>query len=127
MSLAGHAVALEDDDPRLASLIDAVRHHPEQPPTVGRTASRGHPKDLIDAAAVAGQRLVRVSNELVFDPSFVAEAERAVRSSPEGIAVSGFRARLGTSRKYAVPLLEYLDRVGVTSREGDLRFPRGPA
>jgi len=29
---------------------------------------------------------------------------------------------LGTTRKYAVPLCEYLDRVGVTRREGDFRW-----
>jgi selenocysteine-specific elongation factor len=34
------------------------------------------------------------------------------------------RERLGTSRKYAVPLLEHLDRTGVTRRSGDLRFAR---
>jgi selenocysteine-specific elongation factor len=28
---------------------------------------------------------------------------------------------LGTTRKYAVPLCEYLDRAGVTRRAGDLR------
>ena len=35
---------------------------------------------------------------------------------------SEIRDLLGTTRKYAVPLCEYLDRVGVTRREGDLRF-----
>jgi selenocysteine-specific elongation factor len=29
---------------------------------------------------------------------------------------------LGTTRKYAVPFCEYLDRVGVTRRAGDLRI-----
>jgi selenocysteine-specific elongation factor len=38
--------------------------------------------------------------------------------------VSAFREALGTSRKYAVPLLEWFDQQGVTRREGDLRFPR---
>ena len=37
------------------------------------------------------------------------------------------RDLLGTTRKYAVPLCEYLDRVGVTRREGDLRFLRRSA
>ena len=31
------------------------------------------------------------------------------------------RDLLGTTRKFAVPLCEYLDRVGVTHRDGDLR------
>jgi selenocysteine-specific elongation factor len=39
-----------------------------------------------------------------------------------GLTVAEIRDLLGTTRKYAVPLCEYLDRVGVTRREGDLRF-----
>jgi len=43
----------------------------------------------------------------------------------EGFTVSSFRQSLGTSRKYAVPLLELLDARGVTRRVGDVRVPRG--
>jgi selenocysteine-specific elongation factor len=39
----------------------------------------------------------------------------------KGLTVAEIRDMLGTTRKYAVPLCEYLDRVGVTRREGDLR------
>src|ERR671929_190108 len=39
-----------------------------------------------------------------------------------GLTVAEIRDLLGTTRKYAVPLCEYLDRIGVTRREGDLRF-----
>ena len=39
-----------------------------------------------------------------------------------GLTVAEIRDLLGTTRKYAVPLCEYLDRTGVTRREGDLRF-----
>lgn len=35
--------------------------------------------------------------------------------------MSVLRERLGTSRKYAVPLLEYMDRLGITRRHGDVR------
>ena len=38
-----------------------------------------------------------------------------------GLTVSEIRELLATSRKYAVPLCEYFDRVGFTRREGDLR------
>jgi hypothetical protein len=40
-----------------------------------------------------------------------------------GITVSTLRERLGTSRKFAIPLAEWLDREGITRRRGDLRFP----
>ncbi len=41
------------------------------------------------------------------------------------MSASPFRDLLGTTRKYAVPLCEYLDRIGVTRREGDLRILAG--
>ena len=42
-----------------------------------------------------------------------------------GLTVAEIRDLLGMTRKFAVPLCEYLDRVGVTRREGDLRLPAG--
>ncbi len=37
------------------------------------------------------------------------------------ISMSELRDLLGTTRKYAVPIGEYLDRIGLTKREGDTR------
>jgi selenocysteine-specific elongation factor len=37
------------------------------------------------------------------------------------IDVARFKEMTGVSRKYAIPLLEYLDRERVTKRVGDLR------
>jgi selenocysteine-specific elongation factor len=42
----------------------------------------------------------------------------------ERMTASEFRDMLGTSRKYAVPLLEWLDSHGVTIRDGDYRVLR---
>ncbi len=42
--------------------------------------------------------------------------------SPPGITVGDVRDLLGVTRKHALPYCEYLDRVGVTRREGDLRY-----
>jgi selenocysteine-specific elongation factor len=39
------------------------------------------------------------------------------------ITPAEFRDRFGTSRKYAIPLLEYCDREGLTVRQGDVRRP----
>jgi selenocysteine-specific elongation factor len=41
------------------------------------------------------------------------------------MTVSDVRQALGTSRKYAVPLLEHLDARGLTRRVGDVRVSRG--
>ena len=47
---------------------------------------------------------------------------------PEGVTVAEIRDVLGTTRKYALPLLAQLDNTGVTRRRGDLRVggPRLP-
>jgi selenocysteine-specific elongation factor len=49
-------------------------------------------------------------------------------TSPEGATASRLREALGTSRKYALPLLNLLDAEGITRRRGDLRIggPRLP-
>ena len=42
-------------------------------------------------------------------------------SDGSAISMSELRDLLGTTRKYAVPIGEYLDRIGLTKREGDTR------
>jgi selenocysteine-specific elongation factor len=56
------------------------------------------------------------------------EAERALRARVSGlirdrgkVTVADVREALVSSRKFVVPFLEYLDRVGLTRREGDFR------
>ena len=60
-----------------------------------------------------------------------AAAERIaglLSAQPDGVTVAEIREELGTTRKYALPLVGYLDRTGVTRRRGDLRIagPRLP-
>jgi selenocysteine-specific elongation factor len=40
----------------------------------------------------------------------------------KGLTVAEIRDLLQTSRKYAVPFCEHLDKIGTTRRDGDLRF-----
>jgi selenocysteine-specific elongation factor len=44
--------------------------------------------------------------------------------SDKEITPSAFRKLLGTSRKYALPLLNYFDAIGITRRVGDIRYLR---
>jgi selenocysteine-specific elongation factor len=66
--------------------------------------------------------LVRVNLELVLH-STAADALRAMMSPRKGsrFSVGEFKEWTGVSRKYAIPLLEWLDRERVTRREGDAR------
>jgi len=61
-----------------------------------------------------------------FAPSALDTAARAaarlLAADNNGFTVGAFRDEVGTTRKYAVPLLAELDRRGVTRRRGDLRI-----
>jgi len=69
--------------------------------------------------------LVKVSEELVFHQSALVDLRRriaALKSTTPKIDVARFKDMTGVSRKYAIPLLEYLDRERITRRAGDERI-----
>jgi selenocysteine-specific elongation factor len=68
--------------------------------------------------------LVKISDELVFHRSALEELRRllvAQKAKSPKMDVARFKELTGVSRKYAIPLLEYLDREHVTRRVGDVR------
>jgi len=69
--------------------------------------------------------LVKISEELVFHQSALLDLRHkiaALKASAPKIDVARFKDMTGVSRKYAIPLLEYLDRERVTRRVGDERI-----
>ncbi|MEO8292010.1 MAG: selenocysteine-specific translation elongation factor [Actinomycetota bacterium] len=117
-SLAGRSIDVDE-------LMRAIGGEREAtPPTVRELQAAGLRRDVIEAAAREGV-VVRITPDLVVTPELAARSEAVVRAAGGGITVSAFREALGTTRKYAVPLLEWMDRRGVTRREGDLRYPTG--
>ncbi len=69
---------------------------------------------------------VRLTDEIYLHAEVFHEICAILRQqfqSSAGMTVSQIRDAIGTSRKYAVPLCEYLDKVGFTRRQGDLRVP----
>jgi selenocysteine-specific elongation factor len=101
-------------------LVDAVERAEPTPPSMKELMGAGFDRELIQAACSEG-RLVRVSADIVVTPAFLAKAESVVREHAAGVTVSAFREAIGTTRKYALPLLEYFDQRGITRREGDVR------
>ncbi|HKB98706.1 MAG TPA: selenocysteine-specific translation elongation factor [Terriglobales bacterium] len=68
--------------------------------------------------------LIKISEELVFHQSALMDLRHkiaALKTSTPKIDVARFKDMTGVSRKYAIPLLEYLDRERVTRRVGDER------
>ena len=69
--------------------------------------------------------LVRVTPELIFHRDALARLRERLstykKTKGERISVPVFKELTGITRKYAIPLLEYLDRERVTRRAGDER------
>jgi selenocysteine-specific elongation factor len=68
--------------------------------------------------------LIKLSDELVFHRSALETLRRQVtaqKTKSPRMDVASFKEITGVSRKYAIPLLEYLDRERVTRRAGDVR------
>jgi selenocysteine-specific elongation factor len=77
---------------------------------------------LIDSGS-----LVKVHGEMFFHRTALNDLikrlrEHGAKQTDRAIDVAAFKELAGISRKYAIPLLEYLDRERVTRREGDRRI-----
>jgi selenocysteine-specific elongation factor len=111
--------------PRVASAVQAVLDglagDPFAAPDTERLRELGLDARALAAAARAGL-LLRVADTIVLAPGADKEAARVLGELPQPFTTSQARQALGTSRRVAIPLLEYLDRARVTERlPGDLR------
>jgi len=131
--LPEHTRQLSDEDARVqASLEKMFREAGLSAPNLADAFAKAglKPSDprgrkilqlLIDSGA-----LVKVHGEMFFHKSALDELVAKLRAhaqqtSDRAIDVGAFKDLAGISRKYAIPLLEYLDRQRVTRREGERR------
>ncbi|WP_419933397.1 selenocysteine-specific translation elongation factor [Candidatus Poriferisodalis sp.] len=123
---AGRALRADADDvladhPVIAELAAA----PFSPPAPSTASQR-------ELLALAARGDLVHADGIWFAASAIEAAAEQIAgllgAQPEGITVAEIREALGTTRKYALPLVGYLDRTGVTRRRGDLRIagPRLP-
>jgi selenocysteine-specific elongation factor len=73
------------------------------------------------AAAERAGLLLRVSDQIVLAPGADALAGRVLADLPQPFTAAEARQALQTTRRVAIPLLEFLDRAGVTQRLPDDR------
>jgi len=73
------------------------------------------------AAAARAGLLLRVSDQIVLAPGADAAAAEILASLPQPFTAADARQALATTRRTAIPLLEYLDQAGVTQRLPDDR------
>jgi selenocysteine-specific elongation factor len=125
--LSSHRVALKQDEEEAAAKIEnAFRSGGLATPAVHEVLAKSgvdpnRARTLLQLM-LRDRRLVRISDELVFHASAM-QSLRALLAQKKGqrFSVPEFKDWTGISRKYAIPLLEHLDRERITRREADAR------
>ena len=132
IALTTHRLELSPDEERARTAIEQLfRERGLLPPDV---SSIGVEAGLAPAIAdrlvkllLRQKVLVRI-DALIFHDQTLQELKRSVaamKAAAGGAAridVAGFKERFGVTRKFAIPLLEYLDRERVTRRAGESRL-----
>jgi len=133
LSLPGFAVTFSADEQKTQQTLERLFLEGRfAPPTLEEALSRvpGDRKTAQRVVNVLVEKgiLVRVSLDLCFHATPLAEIKDLVvgHIKAKGSITAGeLRTILNTSRKYAVPLMEYLDNIHVTRRVGDQRVLAG--
>ena len=103
------------------TVLDDLAGEPFAAPDTERLRALGLDAKALAAAARAGL-LLRVANLVALAPGAAAEAAATLAELDQPFTTSQARQALRTSRRVAIPLLEYLDRARITERlPGDLR------
>ena len=110
---------------RYTAALEAAPFTPPDPETAG--VDRSEVRELVKRGLI-------VEQDGVFFAASAVEGAQSVLAEmladqPDGVTVAEVRERLETTRKYALPLLAWLDGQGATRRRGDVRIagPRLPS
>jgi selenocysteine-specific elongation factor len=127
--LPGRGVVMKDEESESKKIIEAafasagLKVPALKDVLAGLKVDRGRAHKIV-TLLLRDKVLVKISEEMVFHREALA-ALRLLLSSEKTksakIDVARFKDLAGVSRKYAIPLLEYLDREHVTRRVGDER------
>lgn len=126
--LASHRVSLKTDESEATRKIeglfrDAGLAVPSTMEVLAKSGiEAGRARSLLQIL-FRERKLLKISDELVFHASAI-DSLRDILTARTGtkFSVADFKTWTGVSRKYAIPLLEFLDREHVTRRDGDSRI-----
>jgi selenocysteine-specific elongation factor len=127
---AGSAITLDPEEARAKKEIEAAFATAGlEVPTVKEVLSKlpveARRAEKILQILLREKSLVRVTPELIFHRDALAHLKERLaiykKTKGERLSVPVFKELTGITRKYAIPLLEYLDRERVTRRAGDER------
>ena len=127
--LATHRVTLQrEEEEARETMIAAFREAGLRTPRINEflptlEIDQARAKRLLANLLRQGE-LVRVTNDLIFHREALAELDRKLikrKATAPTITVGELKDLAEVSRKYAIPLLEHLDRTKRTRRRGDVR------
>ena len=123
----GRTVTLRDEEEQARAAIESAFEKaglavPSLAETLARSGVPPAKARSLLAILLREEKLVRIGDDLVFHSTAIQKLrEMLAGRKPARFTVGEFKEWTGVSRKYAIPLLEYLDRKRVTRREGDAR------
>jgi selenocysteine-specific elongation factor len=125
--IASHQVSFKQDEQEASGRIEnafrvAGLAVPAMQDVLAKSGVEPNRARTILQLLMRDKRLVRVSDDLVFHASALQSLrELLAKRKGENFGVAEFKEWTGISRKYAIPLLEFLDRERITRRHGDSR------
>lgn len=126
--LRTHRISLKSDESAATEKIEGLFRSaglavPSVPEVLAKSGIEAARARSLFQILLRERKLIKISEELVFHASAIDQL-RGILSGKVGarFSVPEFKAWTGISRKYAIPLLEFLDREHVTRREGDARI-----
>jgi selenocysteine-specific elongation factor len=126
--LRSHTVVLQEDEERARAAIERTFETaglavPTMAEALAKSGVETRRARTLLEILVRQKRLLRINEELVFHVSAIERLRQILLPrKAQRFGVGEFKEWTGISRKYAIPLLEYLDREHITRREGDRRL-----
>ena len=128
--LAGRGVELKDEEAKAKELIEKAFVDAGLKVPLMKEVLENLPVDKTRAQKLVtlllrDRVLIKLADDLVFHQTALQTLRQVMatqKAKTPKIDVAGFKDLLGVTRKYAIPLLEYLDQQRVTRRVGDERI-----
>jgi len=128
IAVATHKQLLSNEQETvIGEFLAELESQPFNPPPLADLLRRHPLTPAVLQYLVADGRIVRVNEDTVFARSAYDEAVRQLRvhlTEHRTLTVAAARDLLGTSRRYVLPLLEWMDGQKITRRVGDDRILR---
>ena len=108
---------------QVQALMYKFEQSPYSPPSVKDLRQTEVGDEILNALIESGQ-LIAVSSDVIFrkqDYDFMVDRIKQEIQQKDRITLSEVRDLFNTSRKYAQALLEHIDTLGITIRDGDFR------